>query len=140
MSEETNYCKNCVSPISSVFMSFDTNNVCSACDFHKSYQSISEEEWKNRRKKFEKILNENKSNSNYDCIVPVSGGKDSYFQTHQIVKEFKLKPLLVTYDGNNYLPEGIENRDRVVKEMTVSQIEKAQDLARQCVSNNYKGC
>ena len=56
---------------------------------------------------------ENKSTSNYDCIIPVSGGKDSYYQTHQIVKEFGLKPLLVTYDGNNYLPEGIENRDRM---------------------------
>ena len=64
-------------------------------------------------KKFEKILDENKSNTNYDCIIPVSGGKDSYYQTHQIVKEYNLKPLLVTYDGNNYLPEGIENRDKM---------------------------
>ena len=63
--------------------------------------------------KFENILNEHKSQSNYDCIIPVSGGKDSYYQAHQIVEEFKLKPLLVTYDGNNYLPEGIYNRDKM---------------------------
>jgi N-acetyl sugar amidotransferase len=119
-------------------MSFDTNNVCSACDFHKSYQSISEEEWKNRRKKFEKILNENKSNSNYDCIVPVSGGKDSYFQTHQIVKEFKLKPLLVTYDGNNYLPEGIENRDKMRQVFDVDHlifgpsVDSLREINKQC--------
>ena len=113
MNNKNIYCKECVNPVSSVFMSFDNNNVCSACDFHKSYNSIPEEEWKNRKNKFKKILNESKSNSNYDCIVPVSGGKDSYYQTHQIVKEFKLKPLLVTYDGNNYLPEGIENRDKM---------------------------
>ncbi len=138
MNDETNYCKNCVSPISSVFMSFDNNNVCSACDFHKSYQSITEEEWKNRRKKFEKILNENKSNSNYDCIVPVSGGKDSYFQTHQIVKEFKLKPLLVTYDGNNYLPEGIENRDKMRQVFDVDHlifgpsVDSLREINKQC--------
>ena len=46
-----------------------------------------------------------KNNSNYDCLIPVSGGKDSYFQTHIIVKELGLKPLLMTYHGNNFLPE-----------------------------------
>ena len=39
--------------------------------------------------------------SNYDCLIPVSG-KDSYFQTHCIVKDLGLKPLLMTYDGNNF--------------------------------------
>jgi N-acetyl sugar amidotransferase len=43
----------------------------------------------------------------------VSGGKDSYYQAHVICKEFGLKPLLVTYHGNNYLPEGDYNRDRM---------------------------
>ena len=107
------YCTSCVNPISTVGSSFNKENVCSACEYHKGYQSVSDKEWEVRRNEFKKILDENKSDSNYDCIVPVSGGKDSYFQTHQIVKEFGLKPLLVTYDGNNYLPEGIENRDRM---------------------------
>ena len=56
---------------------------------------------------FEELLDEYRSGTgNYDCIVPVSGGKDSYFQTHVVAKELGLKPLLVTYHGNNYLPEG----------------------------------
>ena len=112
MKNTINYCSNCVNPISTVASSFNKDNVCSACEYHMQYESITDDEWK-LRKKFEKILDENKSSSNYDCIIPVSGGKDSYYQTHQIVKEFGLKPLLVTYDGNNYLPEGIENRDRM---------------------------
>ena len=33
-----------------------------------------------------------------------------------------------------------KNRDMVAKQMTPSQIEKAQDLARECVAKNYKGC
>ena len=32
------------------------------------------------------------------------------------------------------------NRDKIVKILTASQLEKAQDLARQCLTNNYKGC
>ena len=39
-----------------------------------------------KRKKFRSLLNEYKKNDYYDCIVPVSGGKDSYYQTHVICK------------------------------------------------------
>jgi N-acetyl sugar amidotransferase len=49
---------------------------------------------------------------NYDCVIPVSGGKDSYYQVHVAISH-GLKPLLVTYHGNNYLPEGDFNRDRM---------------------------
>ena len=54
------------------------------------------------KKIFEKIVKQIKKNnrSNYDCIIAVSGGKDSYYQTH-IIKEYGLKPLLITYNGNN---------------------------------------
>ena len=42
----------------------------------------------------------------------MSGGKDSYFQIHCIVKDLGLKPLLVTYDGNNFYLKA-HNRDRM---------------------------
>ncbi len=113
MDRASKYCNKCVLPISSAALSINEEGICSACEYHEVYQSITSEEWTERGKKFENILKEYKSNSNYDCIIPVSGGKDSYYQAHQIVKEFKLKPLLVTYDGNNYLSEGIYNRDRM---------------------------
>lgn len=92
-----------------------TDNVCSACRTAIEFNKMSEEFWLKRKSAFEKILSEKKSNSenDYDCIIPVSGGKDSYFQTHKIVTDYGLKPLLVTYHGNNYLPEGDYNRDRM---------------------------
>jgi len=76
---------------------------------------LSEDFWEKRRKKFEKIITEqtNNNTSNYDCLIPVSGGKDSYYQAHVIAKQYGLKPLLMTYHGNNYLPEGDYNRDRM---------------------------
>ena len=63
-----------------------------------------------RKKVFENIVKKIKKNnkSNYDCIIAVSGGKDSYYQTH-VIKEYGLKPLLVTYNGNNYLSTGWHN-------------------------------
>jgi N-acetyl sugar amidotransferase len=59
------------------------------------------------------LADEYRNTGNYDIVIPVSGGKDSYFQTHIAVHELKLKPLLVTYHGNNYLPEGEYNLSRM---------------------------
>jgi len=110
-----NYCNKCVMPNSSAATAFSKSGICSACEYHEIYNSLTKRDWEVRKKKFKEIIDKYKSSSNYDCIIPVSGGKDSYFQTYKIVEEFKLKPLLVTYDGNNYLEEGIYNRDRMRK-------------------------
>lgn len=109
------YCKRCVYPQISVNLDVDDQGVCSSCRTFEKFNQLKPEFWEQRKKKFEQILKESTDNnqSNYDCLIPVSGGKDSYYQTHMMVKEYGLKPLLVTYHGNNYLPEGDYNRDRM---------------------------
>lgn len=109
------YCKRCVYPEIAVNLYMDPDGVCGACRTEEGFQQLSADFWAQRKKKFEQLLDKMipKSKSNYDCIIPVSGGKDSYYQTHKIVTEYGLKPLLVTYHGNNYLPEGDYNRDRM---------------------------
>ena len=95
------WCKKCVYPASSaVPLAFDESGVCSGC--RTSAQKI-DIDWDKRRKVFEEIIEEyrSKDGSNYDCIIPVSGGKDSYFQIHTIKNVYGLNPLLVTYNGNN---------------------------------------
>ena len=54
-----------------------------------------------------------KDGSRYDCVIAVSGGKDSYFQTHVIKNELGYNPLLVTYNGNNYTEAGWRNVHRM---------------------------
>tara|TARA_Y100000294_G_scaffold70435_1_gene66797 strand:- start:117 stop:1343 length:1227 start_codon:yes stop_codon:yes gene_type:complete len=112
---ELRFCKKCLYPSIAVNLRLDDDKVCSSCRGFEKMNSLPESFWKERREQFQKILDQTLKNnkSNYDCLVPVSGGKDSYYQTHIIVKEFKLKPLLVTYNGNNFLPEGDYNRDRM---------------------------
>ena len=56
-----------------------------------------------------KIVSKTKNSQNYDCIVSVSGGKDSYYQTHYVKNVLGLNPLLVTYNGNNYSEDGLVN-------------------------------
>ncbi len=109
------YCKKCVYPQISVNLSLDEDGVCSSCRTFKEFNELDEFFWSKKKQKFEKLVTEikNSNSSNYDCLIPVSGGKDSYYQTHMIAKEYGLKPLLMTYHGNNYLPEGDYNRDRM---------------------------
>ena len=66
-------------------------------------------DWQKKEKYFKRLIESYKSKKNYDCIIPVSGGKDSYYQTHLIKKVYGLNPLLVTYNGNNYSRQGLEN-------------------------------
>jgi N-acetyl sugar amidotransferase len=109
------YCARCVYSSATVNLDIDDEGICSSCRSAERFAALPDEFWQQRRRKFERILEQSRSHnrSNYDCIIPVSGGKDSYYQTHVIVAEYGLKPLLVTYHGNNYLPEGDYNRDRM---------------------------
>jgi N-acetyl sugar amidotransferase len=103
------YCKKCVIPSSSAIpVEFDENGVCSACRVEKTKFEI---DWKRRAKQLEVLLSQykNKDKSNYDCIIPVSGGKDSYFQIHIIKNVYGMNPLLVTYNGNNWTSTGYKN-------------------------------
>ncbi len=106
----TQYCSKCVYPdISAVPVAFDSDGVCSGCKVDTQKSAI---DWDGRFKAFEELLNSYKTDNNYDILIPVSGGKDSYFQVHTII-EMGLKPLLVTYHANNYLPEGEANMLRM---------------------------
>lgn len=106
---EVKYCKKCVVPSSSAIpIEFDDNGICSGCNTSNQKDKI---DWQRRGKQFKELLQEYKSKdgSNYDCIIPVSGGKDSYFQTHIIKNVYGMNPLLITYHGNNYTKEGMDN-------------------------------
>lgn len=109
------WCKRCVYPQAAVNLSLDDDGVCSSCRTFEAFDKLTPEFWGQRRKRFERILEETLKDrkGNYDVLIPVSGGKDSYYQTHVICKEYGLKPLLVTYHGNNYLPVADYNRDRM---------------------------
>ncbi|MDP1921639.1 MAG: N-acetyl sugar amidotransferase [Myxococcales bacterium] len=105
------FCSRCVYPsISATPLTFDEAGVCSGCRTANNKTTI---DWNVRFAWLKDIADEHRSSSNYDILIPVSGGKDSYYQTHVAVHELGLKPLLVTYHGNNYLPEGEYNLQRM---------------------------
>lgn len=81
-------------------------------------------DWVKRGELLKKIVEQyrSKDKSNYDCIIPVSGGKDSYFQTYFVTKVLGLKPLLVTYHGNNYLEVGERNLKHIREAFNVDSL------------------
>jgi N-acetyl sugar amidotransferase len=106
---EMRYCVKCVYPASSAApLAFDDDGVCSGCRVAAQKGRI---DWEDRLEELKEIVEEHRSRdgSNYDCVIPVSGGKDSHFQTYVATQILGLKPLLVTYHGNNYLDVGLRN-------------------------------
>lgn len=89
-------------------ITFDDDGMCSACKVAEQKDTV---DWDARLKKLKRLTDRyrNKDGTNYDCIIPVSGGKDSYFQIHVIKNLLDLNPLLVTYHGNNYTKTGMDN-------------------------------
>lgn len=105
------YCNKCVYPASSaVPLAFDERGVCSGCRTaeQRNEKSI---DWNKRKDMFEALIEEyrSKDGSNYDCVIPVSGGKDSYYQIYLMKVIYGLNPLLVTYHANNYTETGMQN-------------------------------
>ncbi len=102
----TNYCSNCVYPDSFArVLSFDEKRICSGCTVSKEKMGV---DYEAREKQLIEIIEKNRVNKHYDCIIPVSGGKDSFFQAHTI-KKLGFNALLVTYNGNNYSKTGLRN-------------------------------
>src|SRR3989344_1334061 len=108
-SDPMKYCTRCVYPENHPLnITFDEQGVCSGCRVHEEKDSL---DWKKREEELKTILEEYKSKSkgHYDCIIPVSGAKDSYFIVHLIKNIYGMKPLLVSYNKQYNTEIGIRN-------------------------------
>ena len=107
------YCSRCVLPDTRPGLSIGADGVCNACrNFTEARQTT---DWEERKSSFLKVVCEAKSRSSgYDCVVPVSGGKDS---TWQILKclEYGLKPLAVSWKTPGRTDLGQYNLDRLIE-------------------------
>lgn len=115
------YCKNCLYPDTKPQLKLDENGVCDACRWLKLKEKI---DWTKRRKELEKILDKYKSKDGkrYDCIIPVSGGKDSHYQAYVMKEEFGLNPLLVNFHPLDFTQVGRKNIENI-KNLGVDCIE-----------------
>ena len=102
-------CKRCLyTDIHPLKIVFDDSGICSGCRVHEEKDTIF---WPERFEKLRKITDSYRSRSgeNYDCIIPVSGARDSYFVTHVVKNILNLNPLLVHYNKHYNTRLGIRN-------------------------------
>ena len=102
-------CKRCLYPENHPLnITFDDEGICSGCRVHEEKDIL---DWKERPEKLKSILDnyKNKYGNNYDCIIPVSGARDSYFIVHTIKNVYGLNPLLVTYNKHYNTALGVRN-------------------------------
>lgn len=114
------YCKRCVMPETKPDLFIDAEGVCNAC---RSYEGRREVDWATRRQELDCILEKyrNKSGSHWDCIVPVSGGKDSTYQVIRML-DLGMSPLCVNARIWEFADVGRRNIENI-KELGVDVIE-----------------
>ena len=106
-------------------ITFDENGICRACTSSEQKMHIN---WEERRNDLNKILDQAKlearlNKTTYDCIVPISGGKDSVFQLHVLTKVYDLKVLAVTFSHNWYSKIGFYNLMNCLEEFNIDHIQ-----------------
>ena len=86
---------------------FDENGVCDACNYAQRKKTIN---WDERSKELENLCNKHrKKDGSYDCIVPGSGGKDSFYASHILRTKYNMNPLTVTWAPTIYTEWGWRN-------------------------------
>lgn len=89
------FCTKCVMPDTKPDLHFDENGVCDACRSQEAKNS--KIDWEKRKKEFLELVKKHKTHPDYDCIIGVSGGKDSTYQVIK-AKELGLNPLCVCFE------------------------------------------
>ncbi len=112
------YCKKCHYPSNHALgITFNAEGLCSGCIIHEEKDQI---DWDARKTELRAILEDYKNDSStarHDCIIPVSGGKDSFFIVDLIKNEFGLNPLLVAYNRFYNTRAGVYNLERIRTEI-----------------------
>lgn len=105
------YCATCVMPNTKPDLFFDEAGVCDAC---RSMHLKKDIDWKVREAEFRELVTtfKNKSGSNYDCIIPISGGKDSHYQAY-MARQYGLNPLLVHFEPTLRTELGLKNLQNI---------------------------
>jgi N-acetyl sugar amidotransferase len=106
-------CRRCLYPASHPLgITFDAEGICSGCRVHEEKDRL---DWTERELRLAKLLDgyRGRTRGRHDCIVPVSGGRDSFFIVHLVRKVYGLNPLLVVYNRHYNTRAGIFNLERL---------------------------
>jgi N-acetyl sugar amidotransferase len=110
------YCSKCLFPETKPDLFFNDEGVCSACVAAEQKDNLID--WKQRENDFHTIISKYKKGTDeigYDCLIPVSGGKDSTYQAYFMKEVCGLNPLCVCFETTNLSDIGQKNIDNISK-------------------------
>lgn len=96
MEKEQNifWCSRCLSMSTRPRISFNNQGECNACQWNQKKKNLN---WTERSEQLQKLVDEQRSkNMTFDCLIPVSGGKDGSYVAHQVKHKYGMNPLCVT--------------------------------------------
>lgn len=110
-------CIKCGLPETYETIEFDSNDVCNICNQH-NFKSANVD-WTSRKIMLDDIVEKYRGKYEYDCILPFSGGKDSTFTLHYLIKEYNIKPLVIQFNHGFMRSTLLQNNERTFKQLGV---------------------
>jgi glutamine---fructose-6-phosphate transaminase (isomerizing) len=117
-------CTKCILPQTMPFIEFDEHGVCNYCNGYNTRNTAKSKE------ELRDLIKHYVGKHKYDCIVPFSGGRDSCYSLHIIVKELGLKPLTFTYDWGMVTDLARRNISRMCQQLGVENIVVAANISK----------
>jgi hypothetical protein len=109
-------CTRCILPETFPGIVYDEEGVCNYCREYTPVNILGEEALKLELSKYRD------RGERFDCLVPISGGRDSSYTLYQIVEKFKMRTLATTVDSGAITAEGYRNIEKVTKALDVEHI------------------
>ena len=121
LGDRLRYCTRCGLPETVERIAFDDRGICRACQSAEQKMHI---DWAERGRQLEALLQwgRDRARGGYECVVPISGGKDSTFQLHVLAKVHGMKCLAVTFNHNWYSETGWYNLVNCLEELDVDHV------------------
>ena len=118
-------CTKCILPETMPFIRFDEDGECNYCKNYKSRNNP-----KPKEELFNLVEQYRRAGDQLDCIVPFSGGRDSSYGLHLIVKELKMKPVTYSYNWGMVTDLGKRNIDLMCRQLNVKNITVTANISK----------
>lgn len=100
-------CTRCLNTSNRPRIEFNEKGECNACQW--ADEKATKIDWASRQQELKELLDKHRNPHGYDCLIPVSGGKDSSYVSYKLKYELGMNPLCVTINPPLPFPEGEAN-------------------------------
>tara|TARA_Y100000590_G_scaffold469982_1_gene661105 strand:- start:1189 stop:3123 length:1935 start_codon:yes stop_codon:yes gene_type:complete len=117
-------CSKCILPETYPFIKFNSNNICNYCEKYEKQKFLGE------KKLFEYLENFRSKNREPDCLVGLSGGRDSTYGLHLLKSKYKMNPVAYTFDWGLTTDISRINAAKVCGKLGVEHIIRSADIEK----------